>query len=290
MVPIFDLAGVMEGLFIGLTTVDIIYPLHKFPLENEKARAEEVLIDLGGPAMNAAFTFAALGGKSTLVTWIGHHTLKSYMLDTLQSYGIATIDLNAQQEREPVISSVILNTNTGSRTIYTSQVNMGIKVVDPNLDPSDFDIICVDGFFGDYAYKILEHNRCMVPVVFDGGSYKKSTDILLPHVNYPIFSEVFQPPGSIDMRSYLSQWDHIRFAITRGDQPIYYLEDRQEGEITVPKVKAVDSLAAGDIFHGAFCKYILENQGNFKESLREAATVASLSCAHIGPRKWADFL
>ncbi len=280
----------MQGLFVGLTTIDIIYPLTEFPAENEKARAEEVVIDVGGPAMNAAFTFTALGGKATLVTWIGRHTLKSYMWDKLLAYGISTIDLNPYQEREPVISSVILNTNNGSRTIYTGLVDMGINVLDPGLDLSQFDIICVDGFFGNYAHQLLAQNQGMIPVVFDGGSYKSITDTLLPLVTYPIFSKVFQPPGNHRLQTYLSQWDHELFAVTRGHQNILFHENGIEGEIKVPKVEAIDSLAAGDIFHGAFCKYILENQGNFCESLREAATVASLSCAHIGPRQWADFL
>ncbi|NET50891.1 MAG: sugar kinase, partial [Merismopedia sp. SIO2A8] len=48
-----------------------------------------------------------------------------------------------------------------------------------------------------------------------------------------------------------------------------------------------DTLGAGDIFHGAFCHYIL--QQNFTESLVAAAEIASNSCKFFGTRRWMEF-
>jgi sugar/nucleoside kinase (ribokinase family) len=51
-------------------------------------------------------------------------------------------------------------------------------------------------------------------------------------------------------------------------------------------IKPVDTLGAGDIFHGAFCHYILQN--DFPVSLERAAEIASLSCTSLGTRAWID--
>lgn len=73
-------------------------------------------------------------------------------------------------------------------------------------------------------------------------------------------------------------------AITHGEKPIVYRSGAQNGEIEVPLVPAIDTLAAGDIFHGAFCNAIL--QSDFVTALTLAAEVAAFSCQFFGARQW----
>ena len=63
----------MKGLFLGLSTIDLLYPVHHFPDEDSKVKADSYYTFLGGPATNAAITFAALGGDATLVSAIGYN-------------------------------------------------------------------------------------------------------------------------------------------------------------------------------------------------------------------------
>lgn len=276
----------MKGLFVGLTSIDIIYPLNHFPEENTKNPSLNGLLDIGGPATNAAFTFAALGGKATLVSLIGQQPFRLFIKEKLEQYGIEHIDLNEQLNQIPVISSIVVNASTGSRTIVNFQPKTDIPVLSPQVNTDRFDIICVDGFFADYLLRVLESNRLRVPVVLDGGSYKPHTDQLLKFINYPIISERFTAPDGGAAGDYLRKKGLQRFAITRGEQPLEVFENGTTYYLPVPQVKAVDTLAAGDIFHGAFAKYIVEKDHNFKLALEMAARIASQSCAHLGPRQW----
>jgi sugar/nucleoside kinase (ribokinase family) len=52
-------------------------------------------------------------------------------------------------------------------------------------------------------------------------------------------------------------------------------------------IQPVDTLGAGDIFHGSFCHYLLEHN-DFLLSLERAGEVASLSCASLGTRAWIE--
>ncbi len=280
----------MKGLFIGLTTIDVLYPLLHFPKENEKIRATDDHLDLGGPAMNAAFAFAALGGEATLITWIGRHAWTNFMKTRLENYGIETIDLNANQERDPVVSAILINMSNGTRTIVTSQVEMNIEIVPPAIKLDAFEIICVDGFFGAYTIGLLQKNVHHIPVVFDGGSHKAHTDQILSLVNYPIFSGHFKAPKSRTIQDYLTQFNHRQYAITQGEHPILFFDKGTGGSIRPNATTVVDTLAAGDLFHGAFAKYILENNFDFPSALREAADIATASCQYIGARKWAELL
>ena len=78
-------------------------------------------------------------------------------------------------------------------------------------------------------------------------------------------------------------------AITAGGEAIEYLSAGDFGKLEVPQIEAVDTLGAGDIFHGAFCHSILEEeneQENFVAALESAAKVASFSCKFFGTREW----
>jgi len=57
------------------------------------------------------------------------------------------------------------------------------------------------------------------------------------------------------------------------------------GEIRPPAAAAIDTLGAGDIFHGAFCHAFAES-GDLSASLASAAEIASRACAFWGPRRW----
>ena len=51
-----------NGLFLGLTTIDIQYFVDSFPASNVKVKTHPPEIMVGGPATNAAVAFAHLNG------------------------------------------------------------------------------------------------------------------------------------------------------------------------------------------------------------------------------------
>ncbi len=280
----------MRGLFVGLTSIDIIYPLEYFPLEDTKNKTGEEIIDIGGPATNAAFTFRALGGDATLISLLGNTPFSAFIQERLEQYGIRHLDLNPAYTGSPEIASILVNKKNGSRTVATVKPRSGVDFKLPLPELSGFDVICADGFFGRYLLKLLLRNEGSVPVVFDGGSYKTDTDAVLDFVNYPILSERFAFPGKEAVVPRLQAKKIRKIAITRGEKPIRVFVDGSEELLEVPKVTAVDTLGAGDIFHGAFCKYILEDPSDFRKALLRSSGIASHSCKFPGPRRWTDHL
>jgi sugar/nucleoside kinase (ribokinase family) len=123
----------------------------------------------------------------------------------------------------------------------------------------------------------------------DGGSWKIGYEAIIPHVNYAICSANFYPPNcrnQKDVFTYLQSLGIANIAITQGEKPIIYQSSTEVGQIDVPKIHSVDTLGAGDIFHGAFCHYILQH--SFIDALSLAAQVASHSCLFFGTRKWME--
>lgn len=284
-VPIFEQRKNMLGYFLGLTTIDIQYLVESFPKENAKQKSRDFCINIGGPALNAAATFARLGAKAKFFTVIGNHPLSPYVFSELEKLGIEGIDLSPKESELPVIATVISNSKSGHRSIVRNQ---GRK---PAIDPSILEkhmkevphISLLDGFHMDAAANFASYSRKhKSPVVMDGGSWKERSPELISLSDIAICSDDFQVPSGSVMK-YLAEKGVKLRAISRGESPILFEEGNEEGEIAVPKVKAIDSLGAGDVLHGAFAYFFAKGQG-FQSALKAAAEIASESTTYFGTR------
>ena len=186
------------------------------------------------------------------------------------------------------MSSVIL---TGeSRAIVNQPLPERVAALSPQqlerLFDSPPDIVLSDGHLPDLALPLLRRARqAGVPTVLDGGSWKPWTAELLPWIDVAIVSSRFRPPEAFDVLAFLREQAGAA-AITRGPGPIRWSAGARHGEIRPPAAQAVDTLGAGDIFHGAFCHaYALGR--DFAASLASAAGGRPAAPAPSwGPRRW----
>jgi sugar/nucleoside kinase (ribokinase family) len=284
-----------QGLFVGLITLDLIYSVNEYPHKNQKIVASNYTVAAGGPATNAAVTFNVLGNQSTLFGVLGNHALTQLIRTDLQQYAVNIIDLDSTRLEAPPVSSIVVTPATGDRTVVSinatkSQIS-NFSNLPQHLDK--IDIILIDGHQIPISQTLIQQAKIkQIPIVLDGGSWKPGLEILLPDINYAICSDNFYPPQcqtSEDVFAYLQAMNIPNIAITQGEKPIQYITLKQgNGSIPVPPIQALDTLGAGDIFHGAFCHFILSQ--NFPTALAEAAQIASQSCLHFGTRQWIQFL
>lgn len=277
-----------SGVFAGAVTLDVHHLLHEYPRVNTKVLAEDMGLYAGGPAANAAVTFSHLGGRARLYSIAGKHELTGAIREDLQGRGVEFVDLSPDRLEPPLVSSILSTGN--DRTVVTSPPPPGTDAL-----PEDFaesaDILLVDGFFSRLAVAAAaEARRRGVTVVLDGGSWKAVHPELLPFVDVAVCSADFHPPGTSTLDEafdVLEEHGVHRCAATRGEKAVVYRDKGKAGEIAVPSVEVVDTLGAGDVFHGAFC-FALAGGAAFPDALRSAGEVASASCRSFGTRTWMD--
>ena len=280
----------IKGIFAGLSTIDIIYAVSEAPSGNKKIAAQSQQIFVGGPATNAAITFAFLGGSTTLVSPVGRHPLAAVIKEECSQFGLDLIDLAPDSQDAPPISSVWVDAE-GQRSVISANA-VGRTIPDAIVDPvrlADADIVMVDGHAMQACQTWAEAARSRgVSVVLDGGSWKLGTDVLLKYIDVAICSADFLPPGcstESDVIECLQAGEVHNIAITHGSAAIRYISRSGSGQIEVPAVTPVDTTGAGDIFHGAFCFYRVAGC-EFDQALRKAAILASESCRYRGTRQW----
>jgi sugar/nucleoside kinase (ribokinase family) len=279
-----------QGLFVGLATLDLIYRVKHPPGANEKIVALDHASAAGGPATNAAVTFSTLGDQAKLLSVVGMHPVSTLIREDLTYHTVEILDLAPLSTEPPPTSSVLVTQATGDRAVVSLNASKTQARPESLSAPlfEDIQIILIDGHqmaVSQVAAQIAKASQ--IPIVIDGGSWKPGFEDLLPLADYVICSENFYPPGcqsTADVLNYLKALDIKAIAITHGSQPIEFSLRGIRGFVNVPSVDIVDTLGAGDIFHGAFCHFILRM--GFVEALEQAADVAAQSCRFFGTRQW----
>jgi sugar/nucleoside kinase (ribokinase family) len=283
---------VADVIFVGLSTIDVIYSVDRFPKANEKVAARSQDVFVGGPATNACIACAHLGGKSALVTAVGKHPMAALLREESARYGIHLVDLNAEFAGVPAISSVTVDSK-GQRNVVSANA---IRVPTPEavVDHHVLDrarMVMVDGHHMQACQAWAAAARSLgKSVVFDGGSWKDGCGELLKSVTTAICSADFLPPGSKggqQVVEYLRARGVANIAITHGGEPIEFVSGMSQGTLRVPQVEVADTTGAGDVLHGAYCYFASLGHG-FVEALSEAAEIAAESCRHQGTRAWME--
>jgi sugar/nucleoside kinase (ribokinase family) len=276
------------GLFVGLTTLDVVHTIRTALAPNEKATVLRQEIAAGGPAANAAVTFAALGGAATLISALGTHALARVAADELAARGVTVVDATPMAVEAPAVSLVRVVDATGERSVSSTNAS-GVTAAPPaGMDAlvSSADVVLVDGHHAELALAAAEAaRRAHVPVLLDGGSWKPSLRRLLNHVDAAICSADFAAPGGSSTVDSLLGAGVMSVAVTHGGDPIVWATQAERGTLSPPQVPVRDTLGAGDAFHGA-AAFALARGDDWRTSLEFAATVAAVRVQHPGPRDW----
>ncbi len=290
-----DSARSPKGLFVGLCTKDILYYTDDLPAHNHKSKTEDFAVYIGGPAANAAITYAALGGDATLATCLGDGTESRAMIEELNGYGVKVLNYS-EYETVPNTACIVVSSD-GKRTILSGQHKFEVN---QTYDLSDYDFVLFDCNQQEISLDILAGLDVPIgkTVILDAGSLKPNIEKFLERADIVIASEDFKDAAGNTI--FEMNCDAAHKAITRGERPVLYggkgesqegeLSSYQKKELPVESVEAVDTLGAGDIFHGAFCYGFFEKGYSCEDALIFAGKVASESVKYRGPREWIKHL
>ena len=292
------------GLFLGLCTLDVIQSVDHVPSPNQKVVAHDFTVAAGGPATNAAVAFAHCGGASSLVTALPTHALTEVIRADLASCGV-DVTIAATYGCTPVTASILVTRSTGERAIVSPTAAVTDAALSTATDGTvtsaqdtppwgDVCVVLIDGYYSSLAAPLCQAARAAgVPVVLDGGSFKPHTNAVLGLVDIAIVSDDFAPPGTDGdperVFAHLFQAGVTAAAITRGARPILWRTLTSRGEVAVPAVATVDTLGAGDFFHGAFAWRLAclgRDDARLAEDLAFASAVAGRSLGSFGTRAW----
>ena len=277
-------------LCAGGAVQDIVMRVDRFPDAGTKVQASEFLITSGGQAGNAAVAIARLGGRVSFAGPLGakDDEIASRILESLAR---EKIDCSGAIRVPGAISSVslILVDVGGEKTIATRR-DQGLSSITPKHPEravADADAVLLDNRYPNFVTPICKAAQTHgIPRVLDLDKAAPLDDPLLMACSHVISSaEALRgSTGLNDLSAALKKLGQSFsgfLAFTDGPDGVYWLENGEIRHMDAFKVKAIDTLGAGDVFHGAFTFRFVET-GDLHNSMRFAAAAAAIKCTRFG--------
>jgi sulfofructose kinase len=272
---------VTRVLCVGHAVQDFVFGVSEIPTRTGKHRAQRFESVGGGPAATAAVAIARLGGTALLAARLGDDRVADLVVGELLAAGV---DCSLVRRFGGCTSSVsaVLVDERGERLIVN---HLDARLpADPAWLPEPGTIACravlADTRWPEGALRMLRAARAAgIPGVLDADRPMPSDGRLLEAATHVAFSAdalcdltgITDPVAGLNsLATAHAPW----MAVTVGAQGVYATHAGRTRHCCAFTVPVVDTLGAGDVWHGAFALALAE--GRTEEV---AATFASAAAA-----------
>lgn len=278
-------------LCIGIPVRDLTFRVEAVPARGSKANATHLSEICGGNALNAAIAMARLGGRVAFAGPMGdaRETSSGFILERMATEGIDATHIVRMREATTPVSAITIDA-AGERTltIYRDPALWTVNLPDADALLADCQAVLIESRCGSFCIDLCtEARRRGIPVIVGVDRAMALQDELLTAASHLLFAseQVQETAGIAEDGAALKRLAALTpafLAATRGPQGTIWLNDAGALEETAAfPVQAVDTLGAGDVFHGAFTLRLAEGEG-VREALRFAAAAAALKCTRHG--------
>jgi sulfofructose kinase len=279
-------------LCAGIAVVDQIFRVASFPRPEVKTQASEFRTVNGGNAANAAVAITHLGARASFVGPLGGPPGADAVGDTFLTLAAKeNIDCSACPRVPGVpspISAISIDAR-GERAIvnYRDEGLTAARATNPDGLVATADAIMADNRFPEFVRDIcLAAQGRGIPVVLDADEPRRDSNDLLNLVTHVVFSaEGLRATAGTDSlgRALLevSKLTGAFLAVTDGSNDVLWLDRGELRQVPAFKVDVIDTLGAGDTFHGAFALMLAQGMDE-RAAMRFAAAAAALKCTRYG--------
>lgn len=278
-------------LCLSATVLDTILRVDAIPPAPAKVLATACVQIGSGMASSAACAVARLGGQAELWGRVGDDAAGRQFLADLAAEGVDVAQVRVVPGGCTPVSTILVDAK-GQRLI--------VPYYDPALDRDpawlpigrirQFGAVSVDPRWPEGAARLLDAAHAAgVPALFDADTAPRAVlEDLMARASHVVFSE----PALLDLAGAADLAAALRataarvgglVGVTAGERGFYWREAGQTHHVPAPAVVSIDTLAAGDVFHGAFALALAEGR-DVAAAGRFACTAASLKCRSFGGR------
>jgi sulfofructose kinase len=277
-------------LCVGHAVQDFVFTVQELPSRPAKHRATRFESVGGGPAATAAVAVARLGGRALLAARVGDDVAADMIVDELRGHGVDCSRVRRCRGCASSVSAVIVDA-AGERLIV-NHMDPALPD-DPRWLPSprdvDVDAVLADTRWPEGAAAALEAARLAgLPAVLDADRPVPPDGALLREASHVAFSAdaladytgVADPAQALErVARELPGW----CCVTAGGEGVYVIEGDRPRRVPAFEVRAVDTLGAGDVWHGAFALALAEGRDEAM-AVRFASAAAALKVQRTGGR------
>jgi sulfofructose kinase len=277
---------------LGCAVWDTIFQVEAIPAAGIKVLPSRALQIASGMATSAAITIARLGGPVHLWSRVGDDDIARHFLRNVQSEGVDTSCVSMQPGLRTPFSSVIVD-KFGERLVvpyFDSGLFSGATEL-PLEHVASAGAVLADMRWVDGAAAVFQAAKAHgVPAILDADTAPVQDLVrLVPMASHVLFSEValrsYVNASSTEeaMKTVAGRIDAHVLGVTLGEHGslIWTRDTGQLAHYPSPKIVAVDTLNAGDVWHGTFA-WGLAKGWPVGRLARAANLAAAMKCEVFG--------
>ena len=277
-------------LCVGHAVQDFVFTVQEIPSRPVKHRATRFESVGGGPAATAAVAVARLGGRALLAARVGDDAAADMIVEELRGYGVDCSQVRRCRGCASSVSAVMVDA-AGERMIV-NHLDPALPD-DPGWLPSPRGV-GVDAVLADTRWPagaaaalaaarlaglpaVLDADR---PIPPDGALLREATHVAFSADALADYTGIADPARALErVARELSGW----CCVTAGGEGVYVIEGDRARRVPAFDVPVVDTLGAGDVWHGAFALALAEGHGEVP-AVRFASAAAALKVRRTGGR------
>lgn len=280
---------------LGVATLDILSLVDHFPSGEEIQRAEDMILQGGGPVATAIVALARLGARTAMLDAVGDDWRGDLIAAELEHEGVATRHLRRCAGCTSAMACVLVRKADGARTIvYLPGTTSELQAEDlPRHAIESARAIHVNGRHAAACRQACQWARQSgVLVSFDGGAgrYRPEMHGLVPLADVCIvareFAERYTMESDLTAAAARLVSDGPRLVvITDGLRGSWVYPAGRPGfhQPAYPLPQTVDTTGCGDAYHGAFLFALLQHMRP-EAAAAFASAAAALNARRLGGR------
>jgi sulfofructose kinase len=283
-------SSVVDVVGVGLNATDTIIPVPEHPARGAKVAFRSASILPGGQVASAVAACQTWGLQTRYVGKVGDDAAGALHREEFDRLGVEAHLITA--EGCPSQQAFILVDDTGERTVlWKRDERLTLRPAELRREwVVDAHVLHVDGH--DTAAAAVAAGWAQeagVPVVADLDELYPGVEELLPKLDYFVASRDIpgRLTGETDLRKALPEvkkkYACVLAAATLGEEGVLAWDGTRFWHAAAYRVKVVDSIGAGDIFHAGFI-YALLQKWPLQRQLDFACAAAALNCMAVGAR------
>ena len=281
----------------GIFVADISFVGKRIPTVGESMIGSKYNISPGGKGCNQATAIAKLGGKVSFISKIGKDTYGEMAIKILSENKIEISAVDIDPKSQTGVAGIMLDETTGKNAINVivgAPATLTIKDLEKHfniIDKSEIFLTQLETPVGvtlECLKKAKENNVLTIlnpaPAAKIDNQFFKYVDYFTPNETEAEFYtdiKILNIEDAKKAAKSLIQKGLKKIIITLGEKGLFYTDGKEEIFIEATKVKAIDTIGAGDAFNGGFA-YALLQKKPIKDALIFANKVAGLSTTKQG--------
>lgn len=278
-------------LCVGAFAMDTIFRLETLPVTAGKFLPLEAVEVAQGMAAAQAAAIAKLGGRVTLWASCGDDPIGDRMVAQIAEAGVDTSVIRRVRGARSGFASIFMD-KRGERIIVPQYDPAVRSAPDALPDLTGVTVVSTDVRWPDAAEMALKaaRERGLIGLLDLDTGPREILERLLPHASHVVASEggAAVVTGEADparATAALAARHNGFVAVTAGEHGCHWFDRAANTvrHVPAPQVEAVDTLAAGDVFHGGFA-FGLSEGWPIERIIPFASAAAALKCTKFGGR------